>query len=78
MKFFLFVSYKPSVHLLKRRAVNNHPQSKMSQLLENIRFFPERLKDTTQRKYNFVKTFDIRHDAKCYKVSQKITGKNAF
>ena len=35
--------------------------------------FVERLKDSTQSKHNCVKTFDVRHDAKRYRVSQWIT-----
>ena len=46
----------------------------MSHFLENIRFFLGRLKKITQIKRNFVKTFDIRHDAKHYRASQTITG----
>ena len=36
--------------------------------------FQEQLKDITKSKYNFVKTFDVRHGDKCYRASQGITG----
>ena len=36
--------------------------------------FLERLKDSIQSKYNSMKTFDVRHAAKGYRVSQGITG----
>ena len=42
----------------------------MSQFLENLKKNLERLKDSTQSKHNYVKKFDVRHDAKCYRVSQ--------
>ena len=42
--------------------------------LENIRFFLDRLKDSTQIKLNSVKTFDIRQDVKHNYASQGITG----
>ena len=61
---FLFILYKPIVHLLNCKAVNNHPKLKMSPFFGKYKIFPERLKDTTQSKYNFVKTFDVRHGAK--------------
>ena len=71
---FLFILYKPLIHLLNCKAVNNLPKSEISHFLEKNKIFPERLKDSTQSKYNFVKAFDIRHNAKCYRVSQEITG----
>ena len=46
----------------------------MSQVLENVTFFLERLKDRTPSNYNRVKIFDVRVDAKPYRVSQRITG----
>ena len=46
----------------------------MSQFLENKRFFVERLRDSSQSKQNFVKTFDVRHYTKRYSVSRGITG----
>ena len=36
--------------------------------------FLDRLKDSTQIKRNYVKTFDVRHDAKHYRASKGITG----
>ena len=71
---FLFILYKPIVHLLNYKAVYNQPKQKQSHILGKYKIFPERLKDTTDSKYNFVKTFDVRHDDKCYRVSQGITG----
>ena len=41
----------------------------MSQISKNIRF-PECLKDSTYRKYNFMTTLYVRHDVKHYKRSQ--------
>ena len=49
----------------------------MSDFFRKYKIFPERLKDSTQSKHNFVKTFDVRHDvrhdAKRYRASQGIT-----
>ena len=42
----------------------------MSQFFWKYKIFLERLKDSIQSKYNFVKTFDVRHDTKHYRVSQ--------
>ena len=39
-----------------------------------FKIFLERLKDSTQSKHNCVKKFDVRHAAKCYRVSQGIIG----
>ena len=39
-----------------------------------FKIFLERLKDSTQSKHNCVKTFNVRHDAERYRVSQVITG----
>ena len=38
------------------------------------KIYLERLEDNTQSKHNCVKTFDVRHDAKRHRVSQRITG----
>ena len=46
----------------------------MSQYLENIGFFYNDWKTVHKSKHNYVKTFDNRHDAKCYRASQGITG----
>ena len=36
--------------------------------------FLDQLKDSTQIKRNYVKTLDVRHDAKHYRASEGITG----
>ena len=45
---------------------------KMPQFLENFRFLLDQWKYSTQSKHNCVKTFDVRHNAKRYRVSQGI------
>ena len=46
----------------------------MSQFFWKYKIFLERLKDSIQSKDNCMKTFDVRHAAKGYRVSQGITG----
>ena len=41
----------------------------MPQFWENIGFFYNDWKTVHKSKHNYVKTFDIRHDAKCYRAS---------
>ena len=36
--------------------------------------FLEFMKDSSQSKHNCMKTFNVRHDAKLYRVSQGVTG----
>ena len=74
----LFILYKSFIRLLSSKAVKNHAKLKMSQFLEIFSFL-ERLKDSTQSIHNCMKTFDVRHEAKQYKVSRGIVAmENAF
>ena len=46
----------------------------MSHFFGKYQIFLARLKNSTQIKRNYVKTFDVRHDAKNYRASQGIAG----
>ena len=61
----LFILYKLLVQSSKMKNVT---------IFGKCKIFLERLKDSTPSKYNCVKTFDVRLDAKRYRVSQSITG----
>ena len=74
----LFVLYKTLICLLTCKAVKNIQNKKSCHNFWKIYDFSERLKDSTQRKHScaktFAKAFDVRHDAKHYRVSQVTTG----
>ena len=66
----LFILNKPLVRLLNCKAVNSHPNFfKNATIFGKYRIFLQRLKTVHKSKHNYVKTFHIRHDAKCYRAS---------
>ena len=70
----IFILSKSLVHTSPCKAVNNHPKLKRSHCLKNNSDFPERLKDSSECKYNCVTSVDVRHDIKRRKASQGMTG----
>ena len=66
----LSILYYSLIRLLSKKAAKNHAKYNFWKIYD----FLEGLKDSTQSKHNCVKKFDVRHDAKRYRVSQGIIG----
>ena len=65
-----FMFSKSLVHTPTCKAVNNHPKLKKGLIfLGKYRIFPERLKDSTECKYNCVTSVDVTR----YQTSKSIT-----
>ena len=69
----LFILYKPLARLLNCKA-NTTIQNNKCHIFLKYLIFLDQLKDSSQIKRNYVKAFDVRHDAKQYRASQGITG----
>ena len=68
MEELLFILYKPLVHLLNYKAVTTKHNRKCH-IFGKHKIFLVQLKNSTESKYNCVKTFDARHAAKHCGVS---------
>ena len=69
----LFILYKSLIRLISSKAVKTC-KIKHVTFFGKFKIFLERLKGCFQSKHNCVKTVNVRHDAKCYRVTQGTVG----